>query len=213
MRTSRASVFVVLAALAACHHGAPPSTEAQDAPPLASFATQHVVLTPTTFVHATDSLGWVAQAGGQRAVARGLDSALANALEVRGLAGRWVLPADLVRSYERNSTYATDPYQLTADALRGPEFRTASRYADPLASQLRTMIALHDDTRFVLLPVAVRFEKTSATQERAVVRAALLDARTTEARWVGDVRGDAAASPAAALTSAAGHLADQFARP
>jgi hypothetical protein len=213
MRISRASVFAVLAALAACHHRNPATIEPQDVPPLASYATQHVVLTPTTFVHATDSLGWVTQAGGPRAVGRALDSMLVTALDVRGLTQRWVLPADLVRSYERNRTYATDPYQLTADALRGPEFRTMSRYAEPLASQLRTMIALHDDTRYVLLPVAVRFEKTSATQERAVIRAALLDARATEARWVGDVRGDAAGSASAALASAADRLADNFGRP
>jgi hypothetical protein len=202
----------VLTVIAACHHHTRERIEPQEAPPLAAFASQHVVVPPTPFVHAADSLGWVAQLGGARATARLLDSAIVAALDLRDVARRWILPAELVRSYERNRTYATDPYEITADALRGPGFKVGSRYGDPLASQLRTMIALHENTRFVLLPIALRFE-AAGLGERAVLRAALLDARATEARWVADVRGDSAATPMAALTSVADKLADNFAHP
>jgi hypothetical protein len=211
-RFARACVPVLLSALAACHHRPPEGIAPQDAPPLASFASLHVVVPPTVFVHAADSLGWVAQLGGARATARLLDSAIVTALDLRDVTRRWILPPALVRVYERNPTYATDPYQITADALRGAGFKTGSRYGDPLASQLRTMIALQEDTRFVLLPVALRFEK-AGPGERAVLRAALLDARATEARWVADVRGDSASTPAAALSSVADKLADYFAHP
>lgn len=211
-RTARACVSVVLTALVACHHRGPEAVEPQDVPPLAPLATQHLVVAPTAFVHALDSLGWVSQMGGQQVVARRLDSALVDAFDIRGLTQRWVLPAELMRSYERNRTYATNPYQLTADPLRASSFKLGSRYGEPLATQLRTMIALHEDTRFVLLPIAVRFEKAGPA-ERAVVRAAVLDARANEARWVADVRGDTASTPAGAITSAAQRLADYFARP
>jgi hypothetical protein len=62
----------------------------------------------------------------------------------------------------------------------------------------------------VLLPVELRFERQGATGY-AVLRAALLDARAAEARWVGDVRGDAAAAPSGAIASVAAKLADLFA--
>jgi hypothetical protein len=124
------------------------------------------------------------------------------------------LPAELSRAYERNRSYATDPYQLTVNALRSPAFVAASRYDEPLASQLRTMIALHDDTRVVLVPVEVRFERVGVgSAGRAILRTALLDARTTEARWVGDVQSDASSTPARALESVAARLADLFLAP
>jgi hypothetical protein len=185
-----------------------------DTPPLSAFASQHVALTPTAFVSAADSLGWVATLGGTRATARGLDSAIARALDARGVAPHWILPAELAVSYERNRTYATDPYLLSADALRLPAFKTGSRFYDPLASQLRTMIALHEDTRFVALPIALRFERAQGTiLGRATVRFALLDARSTEARWVTDVQGEYVRSPSEALSSVASKLGDLFARP
>ena len=124
------------------------------------------------------------------------------------------MPPDLWRANERKRSYATDPYQLTVNALRAPTFAAASRYGEPLASQLRTMIALHEDTRVVLVPVEVRFERVvPGTGGRAILRATLLDARLTEARWVADVHGDTTSGPARALVSVAARLADLFLAP
>jgi hypothetical protein len=203
---------LLLAALAACHHRQ--KLDPLDTPPLAGFASQHVVLTPTSWVPTTDSLSWAAALGGPHVAQLVLDTALIAALDARGLAQRWILPAELTRNYEKNRTYASNPYTLTEDGLRVGNFRTGSKIVDPLASQLRTMIALQEDSRFVLLPAALRFERADTTgRGRAVIRVVLVDARSTEARWVTDVRSDPSTAPRAAIVSAANRLADFFAVP
>jgi hypothetical protein len=201
----------MLVALASCHHAAQTPPEAAERP-LGVYAAQRVVVAPTAHVRVADSLGWVQQLSGAKGVARRLDSNIVAVLGVRGLGARWIFPAELTRAYERNRTYATDPYQLVVEQVRGPKFKTGERYGEPLSSQLRTMIALHEDARFVLLPADLRFER-DGTAGRAVLRVALLDPRFAEARWVGDVRGDAAGSVAQALSTLATRVADLFVAP
>jgi hypothetical protein len=213
---TRATTIAFTAALGisvACNRA--PETNAQPPvgpqPLLGVFAAQRIVVVPAGRVRAADSLGWVAQLGGARAAARHLDSAIAATLDARGLTARWILPVELKRAYDRNRTYATDPYQLVWEPVLSPRFKMGERYGEPLSSQLRTMIALQEDARFVLLPIELRFEReTGRAAGRGVLRAALVDARTTEARWVADVRGDAANDRAAAIASVAARLADLF---
>lgn len=197
--------------LTGCHHAAKTPPASPDARPFDAYATQRIVVTPTGFVR-SDSLGWVQGMGGNRSVARQLDSAIFLALDARGLAQRWIMPAGLEHTYERNRSYAADPYLLAMEPLRAPTFITAGRYGEPLSTQLRTMIALEADARFVLLPVELRFEKVG-TGARGVLRLALLDPRAADARFVGDVKGDAATSAAAALASVGQRLADLFSAP
>jgi len=210
------SATAALAALTSCHRGAantPPDAKER---PLAVYAAQRVILTPTAHVRTADSLGWVQQFGGARAVARSLDTNIVAVLDARGLASRWVLPAELTRAFERNRTYAADPYQLVVQPLRAPSFKTGARFGEPLSSQLRTMIALHEDARFVMIPVEVSFEPDHAAgvgAGRALLRIAVLDPRFAEAKWVGDVKGDAASTPTLALSSAATRLVDLFVAP
>lgn len=203
-------------ALASCHRSQPAGDPGGSAPleqrPFAAFVTQRIVVTPTGHVRGGDSLGWVQSMGGTTAAARQLDTAIFAALDSRGLAGRWVMPAALVRTFERNRSYATDPYQLGLEPLRAPKFVTMSKYGEPLASQLRTMIALEADVRFVLLPVELRFEREGARM-RGVLHVVFLDPRSREARWVGDVKGDAATASRAALTSVAQRVAELFVAP
>ena len=201
----------MLMALASCHRAAQTPPEAPERA-LGVYAAQRVVVTPTAHVRVADSLGWVQQLGGAKSVARRLDSNIVAVLDVRGLAPRWIFPAELTRAYERNRTYATDPYQLVVEQVRGAKFKTGERYGEPLSSQLRTMIALHEDARFVLLPADLRFERDGRAG-RAVLRVALLDPRFAEARWVGDVRGDAANGGAQALSTLATRVADLFVAP
>jgi hypothetical protein len=175
------------------------------------FATQRMVVTPTARVR-SDSLGWVQQLGGVRAVARRLDTAIVAVFDARGLASRWILPADLQRSYERNRTYATDPYALVVEQLRSPTFTAQQKYGEPLSSQLRTMIALHEDARLVMLPVELRFEREGSAG-RAILRTVILDPRYAEARFVADVKGDTSSVPARAVATVASRLADLFVAP
>jgi len=212
-RILRIGTAALLAALAtACHKGPKPAEQSPDARPFDAFATQRIVVVPTGFVRGGDSLGWVQGMGGNRAAARQLDSAIARAFEDRGLAQRWVMPPALARSFERNRSYATDPYLLAMEPLRSATFISGKKYGEPLSSQLRTMIALEADARYVLLPVEFHFEKAGAGM-RGVLRVAFVDPRAAESRWVGEVRGIAGASAATVLASVGYALADLFAAP
>ena len=209
----RAAICVLAAAaVAACNRGPRIATPAPGERPLAAYATQRVALVPVGSVR-FDSLGWVSALGTASIVARRLDTAIVAKLAERGIGSRWVLPAELSRAYERNRNYAADPYHLAIEPLRSPTFVATSHVAEPLASQLRTMIALHEDMRVVLVPVELRFERVGAAAGRAILRTALLDARSAEARWVGDVSGDTTSAPGRAVESVAARLADLFLAP
>jgi hypothetical protein len=132
-----------------------------------------------------------------------MDADIAAALDERGLRRGWVLPPDLAQSYTRNPTYAADPYALAEEQLRSTAFVTGARLTEPLASQLRTMIALHENARLVLAPVELRLERAApgSTAARATLRLALLDPRFSEAKWVGEVRGDTSSTFTPELTA------------
>lgn len=201
---------MVLAAIASCNRGAKTgAAPVAPAPPLAGYAAQRLVVTPTIRVTFSDTDSLVRQLGTANAVGRYLDDELLKRLRERGLAANWILPADLVRAHERNRTYVVDPYQLAIEPLRSARFIAGSKYGEPLSSQLRTMIALHEDARLVLLPINLRLEGG-----RAVLRVALLDPRLAEARWVGEIRSDSAGAPTpSSLSQVSGRLADLFIAP
>ena len=91
---------------------------------------------------------------------------------------------------------------------------SGERYGEPLASQLRTMIALHDDARYVLLPVELRFERDSAHGARGVLRVALVDARVDGCALGRGRQGDPSTEPRARLiASVAAKLADLIVTP
>ena len=189
------------------------STPAPVVRPFAALAEQRVIVTPTSRLSESDPMGWMVQIPRSREYLRALDDAIAAELTTRGLKSQWVFPPDLVRAMRRNPTYAVDPYALAAGPLRAPNLTAGGKLTEPLASQIRTMIALHD-SRAVLVPVELRFEKDRTGQGIAVLRLALLDGRISEVRWVGDVRSDPSAtlSPAV-LSSLATHLGDLIAAP
>jgi hypothetical protein len=211
-----AIVFASALVVGACSR----APETETAPPdqskqvLAVYAPQRIVVVPVGAVRVADTtIAWVAQLGGARATARRLDTSIVAVLDARGLSSRWVLPAELRRVYERNRAYAADPYQLVWEPVRSPRFKTGERYGEPLSSQLRTMIALHEDARYVLLPIELRFERARGgvgVAGRGVLRAALVDARLTQALWVGDVHGDFSSDHTAAIASVAAKLIDLF---
>ncbi len=123
-------------------------------------------------------------------VKRAMDAEIASALEERGLKKQWIFPDELSAAYKRNSSYAADPYTLAEEPLRSPSLNPDTRLAEPLASQLRTLVALHQDARMVFAPIELRFEKASATTGRGVLRVALLDARMANVYWTGEFASD-----------------------
>lgn len=209
-------VFAIL--LAACH-GSTPVEEAspveQPVRPLAQLASQRVIVTPTYYLVGGDALGWAAQLPKGREYLRSVDDEIAAVLAERGLKSQWLYTADLMRATRANPTYAIDPYTLGANILRGKDVVSGTRLADPLATQLRTMIALQEGARAVLVPVEVRFEKAAVAGQGVVaLRVALLDGRLGDVRWIGTVRSDPAPTYSrAVLTSLAAHFADLFTAP
>jgi hypothetical protein len=71
------------------------------------------------------------------------------------------------------------------------------RLPEPLASQLRTLVALREDARLILAPVDLRFEKSGAGG-RGRLRVVLIDPRYSTVTWIGEITSDAlpAFSPA-----------------
>jgi hypothetical protein len=200
-----------------------PSRAAESAPAAASVPTrplggltgQRVVVAPALAVREGDPAGWAARIPRLREFLRVLDDEIAAALAERGLGQAWVFPDQLWRGHSRNPSLGVDPYRLATQPLRATKLAIGERVAEPLASQLRTLVALHD-ARLVLLPVEVFFEIDRAGGAgRTALRLALVDARTAEVRWAGEVRGERTTAPPEReqLAGIATRLADLVAAP
>jgi hypothetical protein len=176
---------------------------------------QRVVVAPALAVREGDPAGWASRIPRLREFLRVLDDEIAAALADRGLGQAWVFPDQLWRGHSRNPSLGVDPYRLATQPLRGVRLVVGDRIADPLASQLRALVAVHD-ARLVLLPVEVYFDvdRTGSTA-RTALRLALVDARAAEIRWSGEVKASAAgtAPDRAQLADVAARLADLVAAP
>lgn|SRR5690348_465175 len=215
MRFSRwANLLALTTSLAACGGAAAPAPAVNPTPavrPLAGLVSTGTVVVPAFTIGGPSEFGWVSRVGNGRAVLRELDSTIVADLAARGLRQHWVFASDLAASYKRNPGYATDPYALAEEPLLRQEFVAHSRLPEPLASQLRTMIALHDGARLVLLPLELSFWPAPGAPDaaRARLKVALVDPRASEALWVGEVRSDSAsADPRVLATAVAEHLVD-----
>jgi hypothetical protein len=126
----------------------------------------------------------------------------------------WVFPHQLAEVARRNAPYAPDVYDLAAEWLRPPMKTVPDMVPEPLASQLRTLVALEDECRYVLFPIEVRFVGAGPGQESAVVRVVVFDARMSRIAWIGDVSSEPAKKFSRGLAaSAAEHLADLVSAP
>lgn len=189
-----AALLIAFVAAAGCAGGSGGSAGAEaSAPtgrPLAALTGQRIVVTPVASVREGDPMGWAASIPRQREWRQQLDQAIAAELGARGLEQAWVYPPALTRAYDRNPTLSPDPYRLSIQSVTGITKATGEqRVPDPLASQLRTLVAVHD-SRFVLLPVQAAFEAAGEGGGRGALRLVLVDARTAEVRWAGEVRSD-----------------------
>ena len=133
-------------------------------------------------------------------VAKTQDNDIATAFRDRGIR-TWIMPSGLDSAFRRNPTYATDPHTLAEEPLRSPSLGGDERLPEPLASQLRTLVALHDDVRLVLAPVELRVEAVAAGGGRGVMRLVLVDARASSVRWIGEVASDPASAFGPAITA------------
>jgi hypothetical protein len=221
--------FGAAATLAACRKPNPQAPAPQAAPgdtaaerpaqaamrarsPLAGLAGQHIAVLPVHYVRA-DTIGVAARIDDPRGLLVALDSAIERSLGERGFRTSWTFPPALARSAKRNAGYLTDPYSLAAERLRAGVRMSDDRLAEPLASQLRSIVAV-TDARYALFPVELRFERVPDGRIRPVLHVVLLDARASSVRWVGDVRGAATATlTPATLESVAFALADLVAAP
>lgn len=170
-----------------------PVLPAQQAAPLAPFAGTKVAVVPVQFFR-VDSSGWGAPAG--PALRAAFDSLLSDALNEHGLTGTWATPADVQRSSRRNVLYAGDPRNLGAFSVRYGA-KKDTQISDPLASNLRRIVALHD-ARYALMPVELHVDADKAGG-RLGVRLLMVDARLGTPVWQADLLGETAATYAPKL--------------
>src|SRR5262249_44739741 len=156
LRMYRLRTLTVLAgAVIACAKPAPQGAAPQPVEHgLSGLAAQHIAVLPTYMARVDPMLNWAI--GRPLELQRRLDADILAALEDRGLRRSWVFPEDLVKSYRSNPTYGTDPYALAEEPLRAPSLAVDTRLPEPLASQIRTLVAFQQDLRMVLAPVEVR---------------------------------------------------------
>lgn len=192
-------LLAAIVAPVAC--GGRPSAQSAPEPPehaMANLAAQHVVVLPTYAAQVANGLSWTVSASDLR---RTLDAAIVSAFTERGLRRAWIFPDQLQAAYRRNSTYATDPYGLAEEPLRSPMLAIDQRLPEPLASQIRTLVAFHEDARLVLAPVELRLEPAGPGAGKGVLRLVLMDARLSNIRWIGSVGGDTAAAYGPSVTA------------
>ena len=172
------------------------------------FAAERVMVIPSQGVLAVDPLGWRAKAGTDKALLQRVDSALEAAFAERGLA-QWIFAPALVRAAKRNPTYIADPYQVRAAGPVRLAMRTRERaILEPLSSQLRGLSGV-SDTRWALVPLELGFAADGAAGGRVHLALAIIDVRSAQLRWTGEVLGDVAPDYAfAAVASAIQRAAD-----
>ena len=180
--------------------GSVASTTAEPARPLASLASQKAILLPVQRVEG-EGAGLVAP--------RRLDDDLAFALGERGLGGRWTTAAEARRMAGNNPSLSLTPETLPLPSAR--KLGAGSQVLEPLAGQLRALAALAD-TRYAIVPLALRLEPAEAGAEagaaRVVLRLILVDVRGAQILWAGETLPVTVAPGSPALSA---RVAERFA--
>lgn len=204
-----ASLVLVVGLISSGHLAAQKPTATR---PLERLAAEHMVVLPVQYLVFADSMGWSSLAPSSRSYLTSMDDEITFALGERGLKTQWKFAPDVARSVARNATYAPDPYALAASQVRSGVKSDAWQLSEPLASQLRLLVAL-TDARYVMLPVEVRLTGSHGSG-RAMLHIVVIDARRSQIQWSGDVVGKSVAtfSPAIAADLAS-RLADLVVAP
>ena len=181
--------------------------------PLAPFASRTLALVPVQYLNPTDSLGFVRAAGDPAVWLARLDEEIEFALASRKTGKPWQGAKVLARRMKANGPYGVDVFDLSSAPLRDPRLNVQLPLPDPLATNLRSLVALGTDSRYVLIPYEVLFMGPKGAG-RAVLKLALVDARGASLVWLGAVVSDPAATFSPALAaSLAEHVADLVAAP
>lgn len=184
-----------------------------NARPLAPFASRPLALLPAQFLNPADSLGFTAQVGDASAYLAKLDEEIEFALASRKTAKQWQGPRVLTRRMRANGPYGVDVSDVGTSPLRDPTFDVQGTLPDPLATNLRNLVALGGEARYVLIPYELRFAGPKGAG-RAILKLALVDARSARLAWLGAVASDPAPRLSGALVaSLAERVADLVAAP
>jgi hypothetical protein len=225
-----AALYLTIAAPVRAQDGKEPAGPPR---PLAHFAAMHLIVLPTQFLGVRDSAGLGASLASPREYLGGLDTEIEFAIKDR-LRTTWVFPAALVRSARMNPTFGSDPYAASSDELRSEVSHKKPEISQPLASELRNMIALQDEARYALVPAELRFEPVkllpagaaaaartakdsaaaSITRMRGLLRVTLIDCRASVIVFSVDIPSDTLSTVSPALRAQiASRLADLIAPP
>src|SRR5687768_2974205 len=124
------------------------------------LATAPVAVLPSRLLAFDDSLGWknwLEKLPDHRKYLSTVDDELAFALRERGL-NRWIYADQLLRNARRNPDYVIDPLLINTEELRATTKRKDGALHEPLASQVRSLVAL-TEARLVLVPVEMHIDK------------------------------------------------------
>ncbi len=181
--------------------------------PLAPFASRPLALLPSQYLNPADSLGFTGQLGDPVAYLAKLDEEVEYALASRKTAKQWQGPKVLGRRMRANGPYGVDVFDIGSAPLRDPRLNVTLPLPDPLAANLRNLVALGTESRYVLIPYELLFLGPKGAG-RAVLKLALVDARGASLVWLGAVASDPSPkfTPALAV-SLAEHVADLVAAP
>jgi hypothetical protein len=201
---------LILSAVVACGGSKPATTTpSPESLPLSAITGQNIIIAPVQALRVPAEIGWPVMPA-SRAALSSLDSVLTDTLRARVANAGWVYAEGVIKSAANNPTYATDPRALAVNPLRAPSLKVGDRLPEPVASQLRTMIAFHD-VRLVLIPLDLTIERTGAGLGRPTVHLMLVDPRSSVVRWIGRVTGpDSPAFTSDIPATLAARVADLF---
>ena len=167
--------------------------------PVEALAGGRVLLLPVGAFVLSDSAAAIPELVARRySLAAAAGSALDSALR-RGAPGvTWLGLAEQRRALRMAPALGIEPGRLETDYLLGPRVEAM---VDPLWAQLRTLTALMD-TRTAVAPAGVRLDRRSGGYAAEFVLV-LVDARSGKVLGRGRTLGGVAATPEAALSSAA----------
>lgn len=220
---ARATVPLVLLAAAGCaaigHRATPDAVDLRPLPVRAGtgLGGERIIVLPLSMIRHGDTFGWADSISNPRDYLIDLNARIERALTTHVPRAVWVFPTTLVQVANRNPGYLSDPYGMDASQFSPDHWRRGNKLEDPLAGDLRTYTGFLD-ARVALVPVELRFfprpvprghtipdgeiammhADSAHHMGRAVLRIAVVDTRTTDVMWVGDVVSD----PAPALTPA-----------
>ena len=164
---------------------------------------QTVLVLPVQYV-SRGPAGWIGGAATAQAAARQADSEIAFALREQGGRAHWIMPEEQVEALQRRPSIQVDPYMLSADEARR-EGGKLKDVRDPLYGEIRLVAALFD-ARLALWPMEVyRASGEDGAPGRVTIRTFLLDARSGDVLWYGEIASPTAheATAPAALAAAA----------